>query len=158
MSPDTAETMNGIYILCIGFKGVFVRKLLIIGLSVVAPIMALYAEVDEKQDHFNHIHEKLINGEEFDVDTIRFDEFINGLSDMKVAIVSVNGMVCDFCARGIEKTFKRNSKVLKVDVDLGRGKVLIAFSKDTRIDFEYISRKILESGQTATKLAVLEIQ
>ena len=150
--------MSGIYILCIGFKGFFVRKLFIIGLSVIAPVMALYAEVDEEHDHFNHVHEESIDGDEFDVDTIRFNEFINGLSDMKVAIVSVNGMVCDFCARGIEKTFKRNSEVLKVDVDLGRGKVLIAFSKDTRIDFEYISRKILENGQTATKLAVLEIQ
>ncbi len=150
--------MSGIYILCIGFREVFVRKLPIIGLSVIAPIMALYAEVNEKQDHFNHIHEESIDGEEFDVDTIRFDEFINGLSDMKVAIVSVNGMVCDFCARGIERTFKRNSKVFKVDVDLGRGKVLIAFSKVTRIDFEYISRKILENGQTATKMTVLEIQ
>ena len=157
MSLDTAEIVSGIYILCIGFKGVFVRKLFIIGLSVIAPIMALYAEVDEEHDHYNHIHEESINGEEFNVDTIRFNEFISGLSGMKVAIVSVNGMVCDFCARGIEKTFKKNSEVLKVDVDLGRGKVVIAFSKGTRIDFEYISRKILENGQTATKLVVLEI-
>lgn len=133
------------------------RKLCIIGLSVIGPIMALYAEVDEEHNHFNHIHEESIDGDDFDLDIIRFNEFINGLSDMKVAIVSVNGMVCDFCARGIEKTFKKNSEVLKVDVDLGRGKVVIAFSKGTRIDFEYISRKILENGQTATKLVVLEI-
>ena len=149
--------MSGIYILCIGFKKVFVRKLFMIGLSVIAPIMSLYAEVDEEHDHFNHIHEESIDGDEFDLDIIRFNEFINELSDIKVAIVSVNGMVCDFCARGIEKTFKKNSEVLKVDVDLGRGKVLIAFSKGTRIDYEYISRKILENGQTATKLVVLEI-
>ena len=128
-----------------------------IGLSVIAPIMSLYAEVDEEHDHLNHIHEESIDVDKFDIDTIRFNEFINGLSDMKVAIVSGNGMVCDFCARGIEKTFKRNSEVLKVDVDLGRGKVLIAFSQGTSIDFEYISRKILENGQTATKLVVLEI-
>ena len=150
--------MSGIYTLCIGFKEVFVRKLFTIGLSVIAPIMSLYAEVEEEHDHLNHIHKESIDGDKFDVDTRRFNEFINGLSDMKVAVVSVNGMVCDFCARGIEKTFKRNSEVFKVDVDLGRGKVLIAFSQGTIIDFEYISRKILENGQTATKLAVLEIR
>ena len=31
-------------------------------------------------------------------------------------------MVCDFCARGIERTLTRDKTVKKVDVDLERGK------------------------------------
>lgn len=132
--------------------------MLLFWLLVIASIKLLSAEMEAEHDHFNHTHEESIDGDKFDLDATRFNKFINGLSDVKVAVVSVNGMVCDFCARGIEKTFKRNAEVRKVDVDLGRGKVLIAFSQATRIDFEYISRKILENGQTATKLAVLEIR
>ncbi|MAJ80013.1 MAG: hypothetical protein CMK30_01585 [Porticoccaceae bacterium] len=134
------------------------REMLFFGLLVMASIKLLSAEIGAEHDHINHTHEESIDGDKFDLDPTRFNKFINGLSDVKVAVVSVNGMVCDFCARGIEKTFKRNAEVRKVDVDLGRGKVLIAFSQGTSIDFEYISRKILENGQTATKLAVLEIR
>ena len=34
-----------------------------------------------------------------------FAEFTSSLSNMQIVVVDVNGMVCDFCARGIEKTF-----------------------------------------------------
>ena len=80
-----------------------------------------------------------------------------GLSHCQIAIVSVKGMVCDFCARGIEKTFKRDSSAIKVDVDLSTGKVLIAFIKDVKIDFNDIKEKILSNGQNATDLKVLGI-
>ena len=40
------------------------RKLCIIGLLVIGPIMALYAEVDEEHNHFSHIHEESIDGDD----------------------------------------------------------------------------------------------
>ena len=61
----------------------------------------------------------------------RFDDFVSGLEGKQVAVVSVSGMVCDFCARGIEKTFSKDKSVLKLDVDLSGGKVLIAFDKES---------------------------
>ena len=43
----------------------------------------------------------------------------------QIAEVNVTGMVCDFCARGIEKTFMKDVNVKKVDVNLEDGKELI---------------------------------
>jgi cation transport ATPase len=74
-----------------------------------------------------------------------------------VAIISVSGMVCDFCARGIEKTFTRDKSVLKVDVDLSGGKVLIAYSSEKSIDFKDIKMKIMSNGQNATDLQIIEL-
>ena len=62
-----------------------------------------------------------------------------------------------FCARGIEKTFKKDKSVQKIDVDLNRGKVLIAYAGDKEIDFDDIKKKILANGQNATDLQVLDI-
>jgi copper chaperone CopZ len=67
------------------------------------------------------------------------------------------GMVCDFCARGIEKTFKRDKSVTKVDVDLSKGKVLIAFDTEGPIDRAEIDRKILANGQNVTAVQMLNI-
>ena len=38
---------------------------------------------------------------------------------------TVNGMVCAFCATGIEKTFRRQPEVASVKVDLGKKRVTI---------------------------------
>ena len=66
-------------------------------------------------------------------------------------------MVCDFCARGIEKAFLKDTKVKKIDVDLENGKVVIAFSLDKKIEFEEIKEKILMNGQNATDYNLIKI-
>ena len=57
--------------------------------------------------HEVHLHEQLVDGKKLGVDPTRFDQFVMGLKDSQIAVVNVQGMVCDFCARGIEKTFKK---------------------------------------------------
>ena len=114
-------------------------------------------EGHEHHSHEGHLHEMTVNGESLEVNPDRFDKFTQDLSDCKIAVVSVMGMVCDFCARGIEKTFKKDKSVLKIDVDLGQGKVVIAYKKSKEIDFDKIKNKILINGQNATKIQVLEI-
>ena len=111
----------------------------------------------QHHSHEGHLHEMTVNGESLEVNPDRFDKFTKDLSDCNIAVVSVNGMVCDFCARGIEKTFNKDKSVLKIDVDLGQGKVVIAYEKSTEIDFDKIKNKILINGQNATKIQVLEI-
>ena len=111
----------------------------------------------EHHSHEGHLHEMTVNGESLEVNPDRFDKFTQDLFDCKIAVVSVIGMVCDFCARGIEKTFKKDKSVLKIDVDLGQGKVVIAYEKSKKIDFDKIKNKILINGQNATKIQVLEI-
>ena len=73
----------------------------------------------------------------------------------QIAYVNVNGMVCDFCARGIEKTFMKDKQVKKVDVNLEAGKVLITYSKDAKISFDDIKEKITTNGQTAIDMNIL---
>jgi len=111
----------------------------------------------DHSSHEGHLHETLVDGKELEVDPERFDKFIEGLADSQIAVVSVIGMVCDFCARGIEKTFKKDKSVKRVDVDLSRGKVLVAYNNSKVIDFEDIKLKIVSNGQNATDLQILDI-
>ena len=107
--------------------------------------------------HEGHLHEKLVDGEKLIVNPEKFDKFISGLTNVNVAVVSVKGMVCDFCARGIAKTFEKDKTVQKIDVDLDNGKVLIAYSKSKDINYSEIEKKILSYGQSMSDLQILEI-
>jgi copper chaperone CopZ len=69
----------------------------------------------------------------------------------------VKGMVCDFCARGITKTFYKDDTVIKVDVDLETGKVFIAYLKSKKINFEDIKEKITKNGQTAITMKITKL-
>ena len=101
---------------------------------------------------------KSVSGEGFEIDSQKYTKFTKDLaSGEQVAVVNVNGMVCDFCARGIEKTFMKSANVKKVDVDLEVGKVLIAYSSGAKIIFEDIKEKITANGQTAVDMKVLKL-
>ena len=71
--------------------------------------------------HEGHLHETMVDGKDLDVNPERFDAFVEGLSNVNIAIVSVKGMVCDFCARGISKTFLKDKDVKRIDVHLDNG-------------------------------------
>ena len=127
-------------------------------LFCLAPVFFLTALADDgMHNHDSHLHQKLVDGENLEVDPERYKKFLSGLTDSQVAVVSVKGMVCDFCARGIEKTFIKDKTVKKIDVDLNKGKVLIAYEMDRKIDFEEIKAKIVMNGQNATAMKVLKI-
>lgn len=111
----------------------------------------------QHHSHKDHASERIVDGKDLQVDPDRFNKFTKNLSTCNIAVVSVTGMVCDFCARGIEKTFKKDKSVLAVDVDLAKGKVLVAYEKSREIDFDEIKNKILINGQNATDLEILEI-
>jgi len=86
-----------------------------------------------------------------------YNLFVANLVDSQVAVVDVNGMVCDFCARGIEKTFYQDKDVKKVNVSLQNGIVLIAYKNSKKIDIEEIKSIFLSNGQTATKVTIKKI-
>ena len=118
-------------------------------------VVVTYAENSHK--HSGHTHETLVDGEKLEVDPEQFDNFVKGLHQSQIAIVSVKGMVCDFCARGIEKTFRKDKTIQKINVDLSRGKVILAYSMDKEIVREEISHNILINGQNMTHLQVITI-
>ena len=107
--------------------------------------------------HEGHLHEQLVDGKKLEVDPTRFDQFVMGLKDSQIAVVNVKGMVCDFCARGIEKTFKKDTNVKKIDVDLSKGKVLIAYNNSHKIKFDDIKGKILINGQNAIDMTIINL-
>ena len=114
----------------------------------------------ENTSHAPHAHSadaKLVDGKIENLDSDRFDRFISDLKGYKVAVISVKGMVCDFCARGIQKTFNKRDEIKKVDVDLDKGKVLLAFTSSATIDFEEIKKTIQSNGQTAVDMEIINI-
>ena len=133
---------------------------------LIFPSLAL-AEATMHTDHSNHgahhsheghPHTQLVDGAEIKLDVERFDKFVLNQSGSQIAVVSVTGMVCDICARGIEKTFKKDTGVKKIDVDLANGKVLIAYAATAKIVNEDIEQKILSNGQTVTDIQILTAQ
>jgi len=129
--------------------------LMLLSISAAAQDHAMHDM--EGHDHEGHLHDTMVDGKLLVVNPERFDSFVSTLEGKQVAIISVSGMVCDFCARGIEKTFLKDKTVLKVDVDLSGGKVLIAYNPGKKINFEEIQRKILSNGQNATDIQIIKI-
>lgn len=65
---------------------------------------------------------------------------------------TVNGMVCAFCATGIEKTFKAQAEVKSVNVDLEHKRVTIA-SKDGRtLDDAKVKQLLKNSGYSVVSI------
>ena len=100
----------------------------------------------QHHSHEGHMHEMLVDGKKLEVDPIRFDRFVENLSNAQIAVVDVNGMVCDFCARGVEKAFAKDPDVMKIDVDLELGSVLIAYGSEAQPSERDINKRIRPNG------------
>lgn len=66
--------------------------------------------------------------------------------------VGVDGMVCAFCAKGIEKSFMKQPETEKVDVSLEDKLVTVVTKKDATIKDEKIKEIITDAGYTATTI------
>jgi mercuric ion binding protein len=65
---------------------------------------------------------------------------------------TVNGLVCSFCARGIEKTFKKQAAVEDVKVDLDAKLVTIHIKKDQAMDDKTVTSLIQDAGYSVTNI------
>ncbi|RMB08147.1 heavy-metal-associated domain-containing protein [Eilatimonas milleporae] len=61
-------------------------------------------------------------------------------------IVDVNGLVCDFCARAVEKVFSRRDEVAGVAVDLEAKTITLAMKPGGQIDDATLKKLIVDSG------------
>ena len=64
----------------------------------------------------------------------------------------VNGMVCAFCATGIEKTFRKQPEVASVKVDLPKKQVLITTKPGQTLSDAKIKEVVTYSGYTMGKI------
>ena len=65
---------------------------------------------------------------------------------------TVNGMVCAFCATGIEKTFRRQPEVATVKVDLPMKRVTITTKPGKTLSDVKIKEIVTYSGYTMGKI------
>ncbi len=66
--------------------------------------------------------------------------------------VNVQGMVCSFCAQGIEKKFKADPAVSAVKVDLKKKVVLLTTRDGQTLDEATIRKNIVDSGFNVTSV------
>jgi copper chaperone CopZ len=67
-------------------------------------------------------------------------------------IVAVNGLVCDFCAQAIDRSFRRRAEVSAVRVDLTAKLVSVDFRPNQNLDDETIRDIITRAGYTVTDI------
>jgi copper chaperone CopZ len=65
---------------------------------------------------------------------------------------TVNGMVCAFCATGIEKTFRKQSEVESVKVDLKEKLVTIKTKPGKTLSDAKVKEVVTYSGYTMGKI------
>lgn len=65
-------------------------------------------------------------------------------------VFTVNGMVCAFCAQGIEKKLKQLPETLAVFVDLAGKTVIVEAKPDMKVPVETVIREIKDAGYDVT--------
>ncbi len=70
--------------------------------------------------------------------------------------VSVNGLVCDFCARALEKVFDKEEAVNSISVDLDTKIVTIIFNENQSLDDETITKNIVDAGYSVENIHHVE--
>jgi copper chaperone CopZ len=69
---------------------------------------------------------------------------------------TVNGMVCAFCAQGIEKRLSKLPAAKVVFVDLKRKIVAVELKEGQTLDDKTITAEIVDAGYDVTKLETVE--
>jgi len=72
------------------------------------------------------------------------------------AIVKANGLVCDFCARALEKVFKKQSEVKDINVDLTTKNITIFFNEGKTLSEEKIKEFIKDAGYDVEEVKYVE--
>lgn len=73
---------------------------------------------------------------------------LTGSAFAETITTSVNGMVCAFCATGIEKTFRKQPEVATVKVDLQKKHVVITTKPGQTLSDTKIKEIVTYSGYT----------
>ncbi|AGH95941.1 heavy-metal-associated domain-containing protein [Pseudobdellovibrio exovorus] len=71
------------------------------------------------------------------------------IDSARIKTVGVNGMVCAFCAQGIEKKFKSQSEVEDIEVSLEKKFVKIKFKEGKSLSEDKITELLKDSGYEA---------
>jgi copper chaperone CopZ len=78
--------------------------------------------------------------------------FISNHTQAKTIEMEVNGLVCAFCAQGIEKTMRNNPATQDVVVSLKDKLVAIELKAGKDIDDTQLKKSITDAGYTLVKI------
>lgn len=77
---------------------------------------------------------------------------ISSAARAETILASVNGMVCAFCATGIEKSFKKQAAVDTVTVDLEKKLVTLNTKPDRTLDDAVVKKIIADAGYAVVSI------
>ena len=77
---------------------------------------------------------------------VAFLSFAGTASAGETATIHVNGMVCDFCARALEKVFTNEEEVESLDISLEDKTVTVTFKEGETLSDDALSFLITDSG------------
>lgn len=118
-------------------------KHLLMTLTLMTSLVATNALAENDNEMHNHDHKAVAES--------GADLFSNVAAKDKVT-VRVNGLVCDFCARALEKVFSKRDEVAGIKVDLDAGEVLVAMKDGQTIDDATLTALITDSGYNVTAI------
>jgi len=70
----------------------------------------------------------------------------------KHVFVTINGLVCDFCAVSMKKVFGKKPTVHDVDVNLTTKIVTLGLNKDAALTDDEITKGITDAGYTVVSI------
>lgn len=71
-------------------------------------------------------------------------------ADCNTLDVKVTGLVCDFCARSIEKTFGKREEVESVKVDLDAGNIRLVLKAGEKLGDAELKKLVTDAGYNMT--------
>ncbi len=78
--------------------------------------------------------------------------FANHENAHKPVVVHINGLICDFCSRSLEKLFKARDEVSDIKVDLTAKTTTIELKAGKDIDDATIKQLITSAGYDVVKI------
>lgn len=79
----------------------------------------------------------------------------SGASEARTAKISVNGMVCAFCAQGIEKRVTAMPEAGPLYINLSRKVVAVQPKAGKALDIDKLKREIAEAGYEVTAVEMV---
>lgn len=111
---------------------------------IIFSLLTLLVNITTSAEDYKHKHEGILVEKTFPgISDTACEDTIN---------VKVNGLVCDFCARALEKVFGKRHEVSGINVDLDKGSVIVAIKPGMNIDEKIIKQLITDSGYNVTTI------
>ena len=125
--------------------------LFVLALLVMAAPAIAAEDMAHDHAHGNHSHDAdMAEPEEMAADTEAADG--NTVLVAEDVVVEVFGLVCDFCARAVEKVFSREEAVEGVSVNLDAMLVTIDLKAEQDLSDDYITKLINDAGYTVNAI------